>query len=55
MEKIELIKFADEINNYKLMYKWCREKFVYEWFEQRTLSLEEIISKYKSKLLTKKQ
>ena len=29
---------------------WCKNKFVYEWFEQRILSLEEITTKYKNKL-----
>ena len=55
MEKIELIDFMDEEDNYKLMYKWCNEPFIYEWFEQRKLSYEEIVSKYKKKLLSGKQ
>lgn len=55
MDKIELIKFTDLIDNYKLMHKWCSEEFVYEWFEQRILTLEEIVSKYKTKLLNQKQ
>ncbi len=48
-----------EINNinidYKLIHKWCSNKFVYEWFEQRILSLDEIINKYKNKLNSGKQ
>lgn len=55
MNKIELIKFTDELDNYKLMYKWCSKEFVYEWFEQRILSLDEIIGKYKTKLMNQKQ
>ncbi|MBR6073605.1 MAG: GNAT family N-acetyltransferase [Bacilli bacterium] len=35
---------------FKKIYKWCKNKFVYEWFEQRILSENEIINKYKSKL-----
>ena len=37
-------------NEFKQIYKWCKNKFVYEWFEQRILSENEIINKYKSKL-----
>ena len=55
MEKIKLVKFTDENDNYKLLHKWCSKEFVYEWFEQRILSLDEIINKYKMKLLDKKQ
>ena len=51
MDKIELIKFDDKQDNYELMYKWCSQKFIYEWFEQRKHSLEEIENKYKNKLL----
>lgn len=47
MSKIELIKFDDKNENYELMYKWCDQEFIYEWFEQRKLSLEEIENKYK--------
>ncbi len=41
--------------DYLLLHKWCSNKNVYEWFEQRLLSLEEIINKYKKKLNEKKQ
>ena len=48
-----------EINDtnidYKLLHKWCSNKFVYEWFEQRILSLSEIKNKYKNKLNNGKQ
>ena len=37
-------------NEFTQIHKWCKNKFVYEWFEQRILSIDEIISKYKSKL-----
>ena len=41
-----------ENNNeeFKQIYKWCRNEFVYEWFEQRVLSMDEIIKKYRNKL-----
>ncbi len=55
MEKIELIKFVDDENNYKLMHKWCSNDFVYEWFEQRVLSFDEIKNKYKNKLMSGEQ
>ena len=55
MSKIELIKFSDTDNNYRLIHKWCSNKNVYEWFEQRILSYDEIVKKYKNKLLEEKQ
>ena len=55
MNKISLTKFTDTKNSYELMHKWCSESFVYEWFEQRILSLTEITKKYQNKLLTKEQ
>ena len=55
MDKIELVNFCDEDAIYKLLYKWCSNKFVYEWFEQRILSYDEIVKKYKKKLLEGKQ
>ena len=47
---IELIPFEDLEENYNLMHRWCSQEFIYEWFEQRILSLEEITNKYKNKL-----
>ena len=55
MCKIGLIKFTDKKDNYELLYKWCSQEFIYEWFEQRKLSLEEIENKYKNKLLANQQ
>ena len=45
----------DKEKDYKLLYKWCSQEFVYEWFEQRKLSYEEIKNKYKNKLKNKEQ
>ena len=42
-------------NDFDLIYKWCSNKTIYEWFEQRPLSKEEIIKKYTKKLKEKKQ
>ena len=39
----------------KQLYKWCSQEFVYEWFEQRKLSYDEIKNKYKNKLKNKIQ
>ena len=55
MDKIELIKFEESIINFKLMHKWCSEEYVYEWFEQRILSYDEIVKKYKNKLKSNTQ
>lgn len=40
---------------FKQIHRWCKNKFVYEWFEQRILSMEEIKNKYKKKLSDGKQ
>ena len=40
---------------YRQLHKWCSNKFVYEWFEQRILSYDEIVSKYQNKLKEKIQ
>ena len=55
MDNIELKSFTDQEDNYKLMHRWCSQKFIYEWFEQRILSYDEIVNKYKNKLLNKIQ
>ena len=55
MSEIDLIKFTDKKDSYELMYKWCSQEFIYEWFEQRKLSYEEIENKYKNKLLANQQ
>ena len=41
--------------DYLKLYNWCKNKYVYEWFEQRVLSYDEIVNKYKNKLENKKQ
>ena len=55
MSKIDLIEFFDKKGNYQLMYKWCSHKYIYEWFEQRQLTYDEIEYKYRSKIFSKKQ
>ena len=55
MEKITLHNFTDTPSDYKLMHKWCSQKEIYEWFEQRVLSYNEIVTKYQNKLIENKQ
>ena len=52
---ISFRKLKDTKNDYEKIYNWCNNDFVYEWFEQRILSYEEIVNKYKLKLEKKKQ
>jgi RimJ/RimL family protein N-acetyltransferase len=47
---INFRKLIDNEEDYKLIYNWCSKKEVYEWFEQRILSYEEIVNKYKEKI-----
>ena len=63
MKNIELVnsfnisfrKLTQTKKDYELLYNWCKNKYVYEWFEQRSLSYEEIVNKYKNKIDNKKQ
>ena len=57
-----MIKLSDNIilremtnNDYSLVYNWVQNDFVYKWFEQRVLSLDEVISKYEKKINNKNQ
>lgn len=36
--------------DYQMVYEWCLKPYVYEWFEQRKLSYDEIVSKYEKKM-----
>lgn len=55
MYNLELVNFSGSEREYLELYNWCMEKDVYEWFEQRILSYDEIVSKYSSKLSDKEQ
>lgn len=50
MNNIKLVKVDNSNVDYDLLYSWCQDKNVYEWFEQRVLTKEEIINKYNNKL-----
>lgn len=52
---ISFRKLKDSVKDYNLLYKWCKNPSVYEWFEQRELTLEEVTKKYKNKLLNTNQ
>ena len=53
--KITFRKFKDDEVEYIKIYNWCKNDYIYNWFEQRVLSPEEIKEKYKNKLNSKKQ
>jgi len=58
LEKLNAISFKplkNEESQFAKIHKWCQNKFVYEWFEQRELSFDEICNKYRNKLLSNKQ
>lgn len=55
MYNITFRNLEDNQNEYKQLHEWCQHEFVYEWFEQRILSYDEIVTKYKNKLNEKKQ
>ena len=42
-------------NDFNLLHTWCSQEFIYEWFEQRVLSYNEIVNKYTNKLNNGKQ
>ncbi len=52
---ISFREIKDNQNDYLLLHHWCSNKNVYEWFEQRILSVEEIQNKYHKKIMENKQ
>lgn len=50
MDKILFKKLDGSEEQYKKIYEWCSNSFVYKYFEQRKLSYDEIINKYKKRL-----
>ena len=55
MNNIELVIINENNIDYNLIHNWCLKEYVYDYFEQRKLSYNEIYNKYKNKLLDKKQ
>ena len=52
---IKLRSIKDDIDDYTKIYEWYQNINVYEWFEQRKLTLDEVIRKYKNKIYNTKQ
>ena len=50
MNNIFFRNLEDNKDSYQKIYFWCQKDFVYQWFEQRKLTFEEIENKYKTKL-----
>lgn len=50
MIKINFRKLNDSENDYKLLYNWCQKEYIYKYFEQRKLSYQEIVNKYKKRI-----
>ena len=50
MDKIIFKKLDGSVLQYKKIYEWCSMPFVYKYFEQRKLSYDEIVNKYKKRL-----
>lgn len=48
--EICLRQLNDDTNDYNLLYNWCKNPNVYEYFEQRILNYNEIVNKYKSRI-----
>ena len=49
-DDIYLRDIIDSDNEYRRLYEWCSNIDVYKYFEQRILSYEEIISKYRKRV-----
>lgn len=47
---ISFRKLKNNKNDYELLYNWCKQEYIYKYFEQRKLSYKEIENKYKKKL-----
>ena len=52
---VTLRPLKNDNDDFKQLHRWCKNKFVYEWFEQRILSYDEIVKKDRNKLFKKKQ
>lgn len=46
---IRLSILEDKEKNYRLLEKWCSNEEIYKCFEQRILSYDEIVKKYKNR------
>ena len=49
-EDIYLRDIVDSDEEYKRLYSWCLNPSVYKYFEQRILSYDDVVSKYKRRV-----
>lgn len=49
-EDIYLRDIVDSDDEYRRLYSWCLNPSVYKYFEQRVLSYDEVVSKYKKRV-----
>lgn len=49
-DDIYLRDIVDNDEEYKRLYSWCLNPSVYEYFEQRVLSYDEVVNKYKRRV-----
>ena len=49
-DDIYLRDIVDSDEEYKRLYSWCLNPSVYEYFEQRILSYDEVVDKYKRRV-----
>ena len=49
-DDIYLRDIVDSDEEYKRLYSWCLNPSVYEYFEQRVLSYDEVVDKYKRRV-----
>ena len=49
-DEIYLRDIVDDDAEYKRLYTWCLNPNVYEYFEQRVLSYDEVVSKYRKRV-----
>ncbi len=49
-DDIYLRDIVDSDEEYKRLYTWCLNPNVYEYFEQRVLSYDEVVSKYRKRV-----
>ena len=54
-DNITLRSMNKTTEDYQFVYHWCQNIEVYEWFEQRVLSYDEVVEKYRNKIVCNKK
>ena len=49
-DNVTLRSMNKTTEDYQFVYHWCQNIEVYEWFEQRVLSYDEVVEKYRNKI-----